>query len=107
MPESGLDEEKRLPRVIYTARSPKTSQRRSAPDQNYEGRVGSSNSVESDQEQPALRPRRPAWRSVNVDFANRWRNSSITWAFVVFDVAAAFFLYWFARVPNKSKVRSN
>ncbi|KAK6216635.1 ABC-2 type transporter [Colletotrichum tabaci] len=44
--------------------------------------------------------------SVNVDFANRWRNFGIMWAFVVFNVAAAFFLYWLARVPKKSKVKS-
>ncbi|CCF46345.1 ABC transporter [Colletotrichum higginsianum] len=45
--------------------------------------------------------------SVNVDFANRWRNFGIMWAFVVFNVAAAFFLYWLARVPKKSKVKSD
>ncbi|TQN73727.1 ZEB2-regulated ABC transporter 1, partial [Colletotrichum shisoi] len=38
--------------------------------------------------------------SVNVDFANRWRNFGIMWAFVVFNVAAAFLLYWLARVPK-------
>ncbi|GKT90617.1 ABC-2 type transporter [Colletotrichum tofieldiae] len=43
---------------------------------------------------------------INVDFSNRWRNFGIMWVFIVFNVGVAFFLYWLARVPKKSKVKS-
>lgn len=44
---------------------------------------------------------------VNIDFSNRWRNFGIMWAFVVFNLIAATWLYWLARVPKKSKVKKN
>ncbi|KAM0647794.1 hypothetical protein ACHAO3_007418 [Verticillium nonalfalfae] len=43
---------------------------------------------------------------INVDFANRWRNFGFMWVFIVFNVVVATALYWLARVPKKSKVKS-
>lgn len=42
---------------------------------------------------------------VSSSYANRWRNFGIMWAFVIFNVLAALFLYWLARVPRKQKVQ--
>jgi len=39
--------------------------------------------------------------SVGSYFDERWRNLGILWGYVVFNVFAAFFLYWLARVPKK------
>lgn len=39
------------------------------------------------------------------NYAYRWRNFGIMWAFIVFNVVAALFLYWLARVPKKQKVQ--
>ncbi|KAI9146718.1 ATPase [Paramyrothecium foliicola] len=33
-------------------------------------------------------------RGVNITFVNRWRNFGILWVFVIFNLAAATFLYW-------------
>ena len=41
--------------------------------------------------------------AVSVDFANRWRNWGIMWVFVAFNVAAAVFFFWLARVPKTKK----
>lgn len=41
---------------------------------------------------------------LNSSYAHRWRNFGIMWAFIVFNVFAAVFLYWLARVPKKAKV---
>ena len=38
-------------------------------------------------------------------YANRWRDFGIMWAFIIFNVAAALFFYWWARVPRKQKVK--
>lgn len=37
-------------------------------------------------------------------YSHRWRNFGILWAFIGFNVCAALFLYWLARVPRKQKV---
>ena len=42
---------------------------------------------------------------VSSSYANRWRNFGIMWAFIIFNVFAALFLYWLARVPKKQKVQ--
>ena len=42
---------------------------------------------------------------VSSSYANRWRDFGIMWAFVIFNVMAALFLYWLARVPKKQKVQ--
>ena len=43
--------------------------------------------------------------SVASSYSNRWRNFGIMWAYVVFNIALALFLYWLARVPRKQKVQ--
>lgn len=42
--------------------------------------------------------------SLSVHYSNRWRDFGIMWAFIGFNVCAAIFLYWLARVPRKQKV---
>ncbi|EEY23503.1 ABC transporter [Verticillium alfalfae VaMs.102] len=39
--------------------------------------------------------------SLNIDYADRWRNFGIGWAFIIFNIFAALGLYWLARVPKK------
>ena len=39
-------------------------------------------------------------------YTERWRNFGILWAFVIFNVSAAFFFYWLARVPKGAKSRN-
>lgn len=41
---------------------------------------------------------------LNSDYSHRWRNFGIMWGFIGFNVCAALFLYWLARVPKKQKV---
>ena len=41
--------------------------------------------------------------SVSSFYSERWRNFWIMWAFVAFNVCAAVFLYWLARVPKNRK----
>lgn len=43
--------------------------------------------------------------SLNSDFSHRWRNFGFLWAYIIFNIAAAFFFYWLARVPKKSKAK--
>lgn len=38
----------------------------------------------------------------NVAYENRWRDYGIMWAYIVFNIGAAVFLYWLMRVPKKS-----
>ena len=40
---------------------------------------------------------------LNSSYAHRWRNFGIMWAYIVFNVCGALFLYWLVRVPKKSK----
>lgn len=42
---------------------------------------------------------------VACDYSDRWRNFGIMWAFIIFNVFAAVFLYWLARVPKKQKAK--
>jgi ATP-binding cassette subfamily G (WHITE) protein 2 (PDR) len=37
-----------------------------------------------------------------ISYANRWRNYGLLFAYIVFNIAAAIFLYWLVRVPKKS-----
>ncbi|KAI0106740.1 ABC-2 type transporter-domain-containing protein [Daldinia grandis] len=39
--------------------------------------------------------------SVDSFYADRWRNTGLIWVYIAFNVAAALFLYWLARVPKK------
>ena len=38
-------------------------------------------------------------------YSTRWRNFGVMWAFILFNVAAALFFYWLARVPRRQKVQ--
>lgn len=38
------------------------------------------------------------------DYSHRWRNFGIMWGFIGFNICAALFLYWLARVPKKQKI---
>ncbi len=38
------------------------------------------------------------------NYSLRWRNFGILWVYVGFNICAALFLYWLARVPKKQKV---
>lgn len=42
--------------------------------------------------------------TLNSHYSHRWRNFGIMWAFIIFNIATALFLYWLARVPKKQKV---
>lgn len=42
--------------------------------------------------------------NLSVHYSNRWRDFGILWAYVLFNICAALFLYWLARVPRKQKV---
>jgi len=45
-------------------------------------------------------------KSVRADYADRWRNFGILWAYVIFNIFAGLALYWIARVPKNKKVGS-
>ncbi|KAK6189322.1 hypothetical protein LQW54_013385 [Pestalotiopsis sp. IQ-011] len=45
--------------------------------------------------------------SVESYYADRWRNFGILWAFVIFNIVGALFLYWLTRVPKKAKKADN
>ncbi|KAL2015963.1 hypothetical protein VTK56DRAFT_4498 [Thermocarpiscus australiensis] len=38
--------------------------------------------------------------SVQSNYADRWRNFGILWAFIIFNIFAALFVYWLVRVPK-------
>ncbi|KAK3316648.1 ABC-2 type transporter-domain-containing protein [Apodospora peruviana] len=39
--------------------------------------------------------------SVNADYADRWRNFGIMFAFIIFNIFAALAVYWIVRMPKK------
>ncbi|KAI4235961.1 MAG: hypothetical protein LQ349_002836 [Xanthoria aureola] len=41
------------------------------------------------------------------EYSTRWRNFGIMFAFIGFNIAAALFFYWLARVPRKQKVQES
>ncbi|RDW23337.1 ABC-2 type transporter-domain-containing protein [Yarrowia lipolytica] len=43
--------------------------------------------------------------SVDISYTQRWRNWGILWAYPLFNIFAAFALYYFFRVPKKSKAQ--
>ncbi|KAL8693936.1 MAG: hypothetical protein Q9218_001350 [Villophora microphyllina] len=45
--------------------------------------------------------------ALSSQYSTRWRNFGIMWAFIIFNVAAALFFYWLARVPRKQKVQES
>lgn len=40
--------------------------------------------------------------AVNIDYADRWRNFGLLWVYIFFNMAAALFVYWLARMPKKT-----
>ncbi|KAF2137562.1 uncharacterized protein K452DRAFT_312182 [Aplosporella prunicola CBS 121167] len=40
---------------------------------------------------------------VDISFDTAWRNFGIMWAYIFFNIVVAVFVYWWARVPKKSK----
>lgn len=43
--------------------------------------------------------------SINSDFGHRWRNFGFLWVYIVFNIGAALFFYWLARVPKGRSVK--
>ncbi|VUC33001.1 unnamed protein product [Clonostachys rosea] len=43
--------------------------------------------------------------SITVSFANRWRDFGLIFAYIFFNVGAALFFYWLARVPKPKKIK--
>lgn len=41
--------------------------------------------------------------AVSSSYDTRWRNYGILWAFIIFNIAGAIFIYWLARVPKGAK----
>ncbi|KAL6918139.1 hypothetical protein FSHL1_009570 [Fusarium sambucinum] len=39
---------------------------------------------------------------VNIDYNDRWRNFGLLWVYIIFNMAAALFIYWLARMPKKT-----
>lgn len=39
--------------------------------------------------------------SVGSHYSERWRNFGLMWVYIGFNIAAALFVYWLARVPKK------
>jgi len=41
--------------------------------------------------------------AIHADYADRWRNFSLMWVYVAFNIAGALLLYWLARMPKGKK----
>ncbi|KAJ4861875.1 ABC-2 type transporter domain-containing protein [Trichoderma breve] len=39
--------------------------------------------------------------AVGSHYSERWRNFGLMWVYIIFNIAAALFVYWLARVPKK------
>ncbi|KAL4934312.1 pleiotropic drug resistance family ABC transporter [Aspergillus undulatus] len=44
---------------------------------------------------------------VSSDFNDAWRNFGLMWVYIVFNIFAAVFIYWLARVPKGSKTKGS
>lgn len=44
-------------------------------------------------------------KGVNSFYSDRWRNFGILWIYVIFNIVAALFVYWLARVPKASSLK--
>ncbi|KAL1851111.1 Multidrug resistance protein [Paecilomyces lecythidis] len=42
--------------------------------------------------------------AISASFSHAWRDFGLLWVYIVFNIAAAVFLYWLVRVPKKSEV---
>ncbi|KAL4798982.1 ABC-2 type transporter-domain-containing protein [Aspergillus venezuelensis] len=45
--------------------------------------------------------------SVSSSYDDAWRNFGLMWVYIVFNIAAAVFIYWLARVPKGSKTKGS
>lgn len=43
--------------------------------------------------------------TIDASYDERWRNYGLLWAYIVFNVFAALFLYWLMRLPHKATFR--
>ncbi|OAQ95663.1 hypothetical protein LLEC1_05790 [Akanthomyces lecanii] len=43
---------------------------------------------------------------VNSYYDDRWRNFGVLWVYVIFNIFAALFIYWLARVPKKGSLKN-
>lgn len=41
--------------------------------------------------------------AINASYSHRWRNFGIIWAFILFNIVMALFLYWLVRVPKNKR----
>jgi len=41
--------------------------------------------------------------SINISWDNRWRDFGLLWAYIIFNVSAASFIFWLVRVPKSKK----
>lgn len=39
--------------------------------------------------------------TVGSHYSERWRNFGLIWVYIIFNIVAALFVYWLARVPKK------
>ncbi len=46
-----------------------------------------------------------ALAGVQSSYADRWRNFGILWAFIIFNIGGALFVYWLTRVPKKMRTK--
>ncbi|CAJ0547662.1 Ff.00g044160.m01.CDS01 [Fusarium sp. VM40] len=45
--------------------------------------------------------------AVNIDYVDRWRNFGVLWLYIAFNIVAALFIYWLARMPKNSFKKAN
>lgn len=43
---------------------------------------------------------------IGAHFSEAWRNFGIMWAFIIFNIFGAVFIYWLARVPKGSRSKN-
>ena len=44
-------------------------------------------------------------KSLNIEYADRWKSFGYLWVYVVFNIVAALTIYWLVRVPNVKEER--
>jgi ABC-type multidrug transport system permease subunit len=44
--------------------------------------------------------------NLTIDYSHRWRDFGIGFAYIAFNICAAVFLYWLARVPKAKKTKT-
>ncbi|KAF9890375.1 hypothetical protein FE257_006043 [Aspergillus nanangensis] len=46
-------------------------------------------------------------KAVHSDYKDAWRNFGLMWVYIVFNIFAAVFIYWLARVPKNNKTKKS